>query len=80
MKEMKMTDLTPEIMKGLEGLKTTQEMKEYCRKEGFAMTDDLAERIAAQFEKSGELSDDDAAAAAGGESPDDYVRHFHYTC
>ena len=26
MKEMKMTDLTPEIMKGLEGLKTTQEM------------------------------------------------------
>lgn len=66
MKEITMRDLTPEIMKVLEGLKTKEEMKDYCRKEGYDLTDELAERIAAQFEKSGELSDDEVEAAAGG--------------
>ena len=58
-------------------------MKEYCRNEGYDLTDELAERIAAQFGKSGELSDEEAANAAGGEAiegPDMYIRHFHYTC
>ncbi|MBR1892830.1 MAG: hypothetical protein IJ815_04800 [Lachnospiraceae bacterium] len=45
MKEMKMTDLTPEFMKVLESLKTTQEMKEYCRKEGYDLTDELVKNI-----------------------------------
>ena len=69
MKEMTMKDLTPEIMKVLEGLKTKEEMKYYCRREGYDLTDELADRIAEQCERSGELSDDEAVAAAGG------VRH-----
>ena len=78
MKEMTMKDLTPEIMKVLEGLKTKEEMKDYCRKEGYDLTDELADRIVAQFEKSGELSDDEAVVAAGGKMPDWY--DTHYTC
>ena len=67
-KEMTMKDLIPEIMKELEGMKTTQEMKEYCRKKGYDMSDELAERIVSQFEKSGELSDEEVSNVAGGES------------
>lgn len=78
MKELTMKDLTPEIMNRLKDLKTAQEIKEYCQKEGYLLTDELAQRIASQFEKSGELSDEDAAAAAGGRTPDWYDRH--YTC
>ncbi len=75
MKKMKMTDLTLEIMKGLEGMKTTQEMKEYCLKEGYDLSDELAERIMAQFERDGKLSDDEAAAAAGGIIADVKIPH-----
>ena len=75
MKKMKMTDLTLEIMKGLEGMKTTQEMKEYCLKEGYDLSDELAERIMAQFERDGKLSDDEAAAAVGGIIADVKIPH-----
>lgn len=75
MKKMKMTDLTLEIMKGLEGMKTTQEMKEYCLKEGYDLSDELAERIMAQFERDGKLSDDEAAAATGGIIADVKIPH-----
>ena len=66
MKELTMKDLTPEIMNRLKDLKTAQEIKEYCQKEGYVLTDELAERIALQFETSGELSDDDASSVTGG--------------
>ena len=78
MKELTMKDLTPEILEGLKDLKTLQEIEEYCQKNGYKLSEGLAERIASQFEKSGELSDEDAAAAAGGRTPDWYDKH--YTC
>ena len=82
-KEMTMADLTPEIMKGLERLKTTEEMKEYCRKEGFDLSDEMAERIAAQLEKGGELSDEEAEGVSGGwyqDMVDGHHPRYHYTC
>ena len=86
MKEMTMKDLTPEIMKALEGLKTKEEMKDYCQKEGYDLTDELADRIVTQFERSGELSDEEVNKVAGGGDweTDEDGRHilprFHYTC
>ena len=84
-KEMTMKDLTPEIMKDLEGLKTVQEMKEYCLKKGYDLSGDMADRIVAQFEKSEELSDDEVEGVAGGEEQyqdmvDGHHPRYHYTC
>ena len=66
MRKLTMADLNPEMMKAMSGMKSTDEIVEFCASKGFELSEEGAAKILNQFIKVDELTEDDLEAVAGG--------------
>ena len=69
MKKFKMSELTPEIMKDLIKLKSSEEFLNYAKEKGYDLSQEEAEKLFKQFSetfKNVELSDEEIDKVAGG--------------
>ena len=66
MKKLTLADLDPEMMKTMSGMKSADEIIDFCKSKGFEISQEGAAKILNQFVKVNELTEDDLAAVAGG--------------
>ena len=69
MKKFKMSELTPEIMKDLLKLKSSEDFLNYAKEKGYDLSQEEAGKLFKQFSeifKNGELSDEEIDKVAGG--------------
>ena len=67
MANLKVKDLTPELLGEMKGLKTGEEVKDFLDQKGFEISDGGAEIIANQLnEGETELTEEQLAAVSGG--------------
>ena len=80
MKQLKYSDLTPEMMKDLEKLETASAVADYFAGRGFSISEKDAEKLIDQIRKVSELTVEDLKNVAGGWGSKPYTQISRPPC